>query len=61
VKGKNIIIRDDVCGTVGTLVEAVQKLRENGAREIYALMSHLDLCKGNDKEMEKAKQRIIKK
>lgn len=60
VTNRNIIIRDDVCGTAGTLVEAADVLREKGAGKIYALISHVDLCKGNDEEMQKAKQRIVK-
>jgi len=60
VMNRDIIIRDDVCGTAGTVVEAANVLREKGARKIYALVSHIDLCKGNDEEMKKAKQRIIK-
>jgi len=59
VMDRDIIIRDDVCSTGGTLVEAANVLRENGAKKIYALISHVDLCKGNDEKMEKAKERII--
>ena len=59
VINRDVIIRDDVCGTAGTLIEAANALKEKGARKIYALISHIDLCKGNDEEMQKAKQRII--
>ncbi|HEC61385.1 MAG TPA: ribose-phosphate pyrophosphokinase [bacterium] len=59
VANRNIIIREDICGTGGTLVEAASCLRENGARKVYVLLSHLDLCKGNEEEMRRAKERII--
>lgn len=60
VANRNIIIREDICGTGGTLVEAASCLREKGARKVYVLLSHLDLCKGNEEEMRRAKERIIK-
>lgn len=59
VVNRDIIIREDVCGTGGTLVEAASSLRKEGARNIYVLLSHLDLCKGNEEETKRAKQRII--
>jgi ribose-phosphate pyrophosphokinase len=40
VKGKNIVIPDDMIATGGTLVNAAQFLRENGAKEIYACGTH---------------------
>lgn len=59
VENRDVIIRDDVCGTAGTLVEAATVLKEKGAQKIYALMSHVDLCKGNEEETQKSKRRIM--
>jgi ribose-phosphate pyrophosphokinase len=40
VKGKNIIIPDDMIATGGTLVNAARFLKENGAKELYACGTH---------------------
>lgn len=40
VEGKNVIIRDDMVDTGGTLTQAAQVLKEKGAREIYACCTH---------------------
>ncbi|MER3524777.1 MAG: ribose-phosphate diphosphokinase [Ignavibacteria bacterium] len=40
VKGKNILIVDDLVDTAGTLVNAVKALLEAGAREVYAAATH---------------------
>ena len=40
VKGKNCIIVDDIVDTAGTLLLAVEKLHELGAKKIYAAISH---------------------
>jgi len=40
VKGKNIIIPDDMIATGGTLVNAAQFLRDNGAKDLYAACTH---------------------
>ena len=40
VKGKNVVIIDDMIDTAGTLVEAARTLRENGAQKIYAMATH---------------------
>jgi ribose-phosphate pyrophosphokinase len=40
VKGKNAIIFDDVISTGGTLVRAAQELKRQGAREVYAGITH---------------------
>lgn len=46
VKGKNIIIYDDMTRSGGTLIQAARAYRQNGAEKIYAVLSHLAL---NDK------------
>jgi ribose-phosphate pyrophosphokinase len=40
VKGKNVVIIDDMIDTAGTLVEGVQALKKNGALKIYACSTH---------------------
>jgi ribose-phosphate pyrophosphokinase len=40
VKGKNIIVRDDIVDTAGTLTQAAEFLVKLGAREIYACLTH---------------------
>jgi ribose-phosphate pyrophosphokinase len=40
VKGKNIIIPDDMLATGGTLVQAAKFLKAKGALDIYACMTH---------------------
>ncbi len=40
VKERNIVIRDDMVDTAGTLVQAAEALVEQGANEIYACCTH---------------------
>ena len=40
VKGKNVIIRDDIVDTAGTLTQAADFLVKQGAMEIYACLTH---------------------
>lgn len=40
VKGKNLIILDDMIDTAGTLVNAANALKEAGANDIYACCTH---------------------
>jgi ribose-phosphate pyrophosphokinase len=40
VKGKNIVIPDDMIATGGTLVSAANFLRANGAKDLYAVCTH---------------------
>ena len=40
VEGKNIIVRDDIVDTAGTLTQAADFLVKLGAREIYACLTH---------------------
>lgn len=40
VKGKNLVIVDDLIATGGTLIQAVQVLKENGAKSVYAAITH---------------------
>jgi ribose-phosphate pyrophosphokinase len=40
VRGKNVMIVDDFTITCGTLIDAARALKENGAKKIYACVSH---------------------
>jgi len=40
VEGRNLVVVDDMIDTGGTLIRAAEKLRECGAREIYACATH---------------------
>ncbi|HOD66778.1 MAG TPA: ribose-phosphate pyrophosphokinase [candidate division Zixibacteria bacterium] len=40
VEGKNILIRDDMVDTAGTICQAAHFLKERGARDIYAAATH---------------------
>ena len=40
VKGKNALIVDDIIATAGSLVEATEVLRKDGAKEVYAAITH---------------------
>jgi ribose-phosphate pyrophosphokinase len=40
VKGKNVLLFDDMIDTAGTICNASVALRERGAREVYALAVH---------------------
>jgi len=40
VEGKHCIVPDDMIDTAGTMVSAVQVLKERGARDIYVLATH---------------------
>ncbi|MBD3155945.1 MAG: ribose-phosphate diphosphokinase [Candidatus Aenigmarchaeota archaeon] len=57
VEGKDVYIRDDVTTTGGTLMNAGTALKEIGAREIYAVVTHLDI---DDETKEKMKENGIK-
>ena len=40
IKGKNVIIVDDLVSTASSLVEAATALKKQGAKEIYAAITH---------------------
>lgn len=44
VEGKNVILVDDIVATAGSLVEATASLKKNGAKDIYAAITHPVLC-----------------
>jgi ribose-phosphate pyrophosphokinase len=40
VEGRNVLMIDDMIDTAGTLTQAAQALKDNGARDIYAACTH---------------------
>ena len=40
VKGKDVLLADDMCSTGGTLVSAAKACQEKGARRIFAAVTH---------------------
>lgn len=40
VKGKDVLLADDMCSTGGTLVSAAKACHEKGARRIFAVVTH---------------------
>lgn len=40
VKGKDVLLADDMCSTAGTLVSAAKACREKGAARIFAAVTH---------------------
>jgi ribose-phosphate pyrophosphokinase len=40
VKGKDVLLADDMCSTAGTLVSAAKVCQEKGANRIYAAVTH---------------------
>ena len=40
VKGKHVILVDDLCSTAGSIVEACRVLKDNGAKDIYCCVTH---------------------
>src|SRR4029078_9015538 len=40
VKGKDVLLADDMCSTGGTLVSAAKACREKGAERIFAIVTH---------------------
>jgi len=44
VAGRNVVIVDDIVATAGSLVEAAQAVKNAGALDIYAAITHPVLC-----------------
>ncbi len=44
IKGKNVIIIDDIVDTAGTLCKAIEALHKEGAKKIYASCAHAILA-----------------
>ena len=54
VEGCNAIMVDDITSTAGTLCEAARLLKEHGAADIYAAVSHCMLGEEGMKRLEKS-------
>lgn len=48
VKGRNLIIIDDICDGGATFTELAKKLKEKGANDIYLYVTHGIFSKGLD-------------
>lgn len=59
VRGKTVIIYDDMTRSAGTLIQAAKKYLECGAVSVYALLSHLAL--NNDSIVDKLEESPIVK
>ncbi len=44
VKGKHAVLVDDMVATAGSLIEAVDAIKKEGARDVYAAVTHPVLC-----------------
>ncbi len=58
VKGKNVLLVDDICSTGNTLHKAVLSCKEEGAEEVYALITHALFVSG---ALEKLENTPVKK
>ncbi len=56
IKGKNVLIVDDLTETAGTLTQAASLLKEAGAKQILACVSHAIL---NDMGIERLRKSVI--
>lgn len=54
VEGRTAIMVDDLTSTAGTLCEAARLLKGNGAKEVYAVVSHMMLGPARIEHLEKS-------
>lgn len=54
VRGKTVVIVDDILATAGSLHEAVAALRKQGAKDVYAAITHPLLCGPAKERLKKA-------
>jgi ribose-phosphate pyrophosphokinase len=47
VKGKNVLILDDMISTGGTMIKAVENIRKGGAQKIFCAATHGFFLKGS--------------
>jgi ribose-phosphate pyrophosphokinase len=55
VKGKNVVIVDDMVATAGSLVEAADAVKKAGALDVYAMITHPVLCGPAIERLKKSK------
>ncbi len=58
VKGRNVVILDDMVDTAGTLVQSAEALKREGARKVYAACTHAVL---SGKAVERINNSILEK
>jgi len=62
VAGKNVVIPDDIASTFGTLCEVARRLKEMGARDVYAFPTHLVGAKEGWKNLKESfEESVLKK
>lgn len=54
VKGKDVLLADDMCSTAGTLVSAAKVCQEKGAKRIFAVVTHGLLVGDSVKKIEQS-------
>lgn len=54
VEGNDCVIFDDEVSTGGSLIEVVQALKDNGARRVFAAVTHPILCNGAAERIQNA-------
>ncbi len=59
VKGKNLLIIDDIIATGGSLIEAAVALKKAGAKDIYAMVTHGVLAKDAIDKIEKSEIKML--
>lgn len=52
VKGKNVILVDDMIDTAGTITKAAEVLMESGAKSVRAIATHAILSNGGDQRIQ---------
>jgi ribose-phosphate pyrophosphokinase len=57
VKSRHAILVDDMVATAGSLVEAVEAIKADGAKDVYAVVTHAVLC---DPALERIKKSALK-
>ena len=55
IKGKNVIMVDDMISTGGTVSQAAKILKSRGAKDVYLCATHPVFCGGAIEKLEKAK------
>lgn len=59
VKGRNILIVDDIIATGGSIVSAASLLKEHGARDIYVSATHAVFCGDAVERLEKSEVKEV--